>query len=264
MSDIHKVLEALEKRVQDVDLSTHSKYDLALLIADLFAALKEASRPPEASVDRGALEDRLARMLVNDLGYGGWPEKEKPPTWAIRQAGKIMALIAPALSAAGEDWHKAALVVGEHIETTGPDGYYEFTAEDWRDWAIKRLTAKPAAGEPAAEGSGDVRLILAEFGLYYRDIRTRDKTAADQMGELLDTYTKRILSLTAPSPDGGLLGKAVEKRVVEWGTLRPFGFGPDGGPRFNLTVEYIFDYKDDRDAAQAALRPAQTPKEKQG
>jgi hypothetical protein len=37
--------------------------------------------------------ERVARLLVNNLGYGGWPEKESPPKWAWRETDNILSAL---------------------------------------------------------------------------------------------------------------------------------------------------------------------------
>lgn len=36
-------------------------------------------------------------------------------------------------------WRKAALRVGEDLAAAGPDGYYTFTPEQWRDWCLAAI-----------------------------------------------------------------------------------------------------------------------------
>jgi hypothetical protein len=39
------------------------------------------------------------------------------------------------LGGAVADWKQAALRLGEELSTNGPNGYYEFTPEQWFEWA---------------------------------------------------------------------------------------------------------------------------------
>ena len=32
-------------------------------------------------------------------------------------------------------WREAALVLGEHLVSVGPDGYYSMSATEWLNWA---------------------------------------------------------------------------------------------------------------------------------
>lgn len=45
------------------------------------------------------------------------------------------------------DWQRAALRVGEELASVGPDGYYDFTPQQWLDWARATLRTR-AATEP--------------------------------------------------------------------------------------------------------------------
>ncbi len=46
--------------------------------------------------------------------------------------------------AALQEWRNAALRVGEDLASDGPDGYYNFTARQYLDWALARLRETPA------------------------------------------------------------------------------------------------------------------------
>lgn len=39
-----------------------------------------------------------------------------------------------------EAWRNAAIRVGENLATCGPAGYYDFTAQQWLDWALDATT----------------------------------------------------------------------------------------------------------------------------
>jgi len=41
-----------------------------------------------------------------------------------------------------EQWHKAAIRLGEELASVGPVGYYEMDANEWLDWALKQLKEK--------------------------------------------------------------------------------------------------------------------------
>lgn len=40
-----------------------------------------------------------------------------------------------------EAWRHVALLIGEHLGRTGPVGYYDFTPEQFRDWALEEIKA---------------------------------------------------------------------------------------------------------------------------
>lgn len=39
------------------------------------------------------------------------------------------------------DWKNAALILGENLASTGPDGYYGFTPQQWLEWARQAVRA---------------------------------------------------------------------------------------------------------------------------
>ena len=41
-----------------------------------------------------------------------------------------------------EQWHKAAIRLGEELASVGPDGYYNMTAIEWLKWSLKQLREK--------------------------------------------------------------------------------------------------------------------------
>ena len=41
-----------------------------------------------------------------------------------------------------EQWHKAAIRLGEELASVGPVGYYEMDASEWLDWALNQLKEK--------------------------------------------------------------------------------------------------------------------------
>jgi hypothetical protein len=38
-----------------------------------------------------------------------------------------------------EQWHKAAIRLGEELASVGPVGYYEMDASEWFDWAVLKV-----------------------------------------------------------------------------------------------------------------------------
>ena len=39
-----------------------------------------------------------------------------------------------------EEWRNAAIRVGENLATCGPAGYYDYTSQQWLDWALDATT----------------------------------------------------------------------------------------------------------------------------
>jgi hypothetical protein len=48
------------------------------------------------------------------------------------------------------EWQNAALRLGEELSTVGPDGYYNMSASEWLDWAMKHITPARIEQEPVA------------------------------------------------------------------------------------------------------------------
>ena len=45
-----------------------------------------------------------------------------------------------------EQWHKAAIRLGEELSSVGPDGYYEMDAKEWLDWAMSTVQTRTWVG----------------------------------------------------------------------------------------------------------------------
>ena len=56
----------------------------------------------------------------------------------------------PAAQGQWLDWRQVALRVGEELAASGPNGYYDMTPEQWRDWALAALRA-PVSPSPQGE-----------------------------------------------------------------------------------------------------------------
>lgn len=44
-------------------------------------------------------------------------------------------------------WRNAALRLGEELATSGPNGYYGMTPEEWRTWVLQALRDRPGPSE---------------------------------------------------------------------------------------------------------------------
>ena len=45
-----------------------------------------------------------------------------------------------------EQWHKAAIRLGEKLASVGPVGYYEMDAKEWLDWAMSTVQTRTWVG----------------------------------------------------------------------------------------------------------------------
>lgn len=110
-----QVMEMALKFVEDSECGT----------ADLEAALKEALAQPERDYERGFIDGMQKQMqssvdkAVNAMSRNAWADKYQ-----------------------NEQWHKAAIRLGEELASVGPVGYYEMDASEWLDWALNQLKEK--------------------------------------------------------------------------------------------------------------------------
>ena len=52
----------------------------------------------------------------------------------------VAKLVADAVAKEREAWRNAAIRVGENLATCGPAGYYNYTSQQWLDWALDATT----------------------------------------------------------------------------------------------------------------------------
>ena len=45
-----------------------------------------------------------------------------------------------------EQWHKAAIRLGEKLASVGPVGYYDMDAKEWLDWAMSTVQTRTWVG----------------------------------------------------------------------------------------------------------------------
>ena len=45
-----------------------------------------------------------------------------------------------------QQWHKAAIRLGEELASVGPVGYYDMDAKEWLDWAISTVQTRTWVG----------------------------------------------------------------------------------------------------------------------
>lgn len=76
-----------------------------------------------------------------------------------------------------EAWSKVAHRVGEELSDNGPAAYYDFSASDWREWALKRIQGLKARSELAErmaealrEGIKVAKMTLSDCGPCEHDV----------------------------------------------------------------------------------------------
>ena len=62
-----------------------------------------------------------------------------------------------------EQWHKAAIRLGEELASVGPVGYYEMDAKEWLDWAMSTVQTRTWVGLTEE----DLKLLSAEWRIVY-------------------------------------------------------------------------------------------------
>jgi len=62
-----------------------------------------------------------------------------------------------------EQWHKAAIRLGEELASVGPVGYYEMDAKEWLDWAMSTVQTRTWVGLTEE----DLKPICDEWRIVY-------------------------------------------------------------------------------------------------
>jgi hypothetical protein len=84
-------------------------------------------------------QEPVAQVDYNERGNICWLFGKQVPD-------KTLLYTAPPQS----EWQNAALRLGEELSTVGPDGYYNMSASEWLDWAMKHITPARIEQEPVA------------------------------------------------------------------------------------------------------------------
>jgi len=62
-----------------------------------------------------------------------------------------------------EQWHKAAIRLGEELASVGPVGYYDMDAKEWLDWAMSTVQTRTWVGLTEE----DLKPICDEWRIVY-------------------------------------------------------------------------------------------------
>jgi len=134
--EAQQVLEALEHEVRRSEVVPAKTLDAAAI---LFAKL--AQPEPEPVADKYLMEVECTKC-------------------GAKQDGILTVNVPPQ-----REWQNAALRLGEELSTVGPNGYYNMTAQQWLDWAMKNVTParisqpyKEQADAVFAETNGRMRI----------------------------------------------------------------------------------------------------------
>jgi len=74
-----------------------------------------------------------------------------------------------------EQWHKAAIRLGEKLASVGPVGYYEMDAKEWLDWAMSTVQTRTWVGLTDDERKTICNLADADD---WHDFQVMDATEA--------------------------------------------------------------------------------------
>jgi len=66
-----------------------------------------------------------------------------------------------------EQWHKAAIRLGEELASVGPVGYYEMDAKEWLDWAMSTVQTRTWVGLTYEQESELIRLAHNHAGIRF-------------------------------------------------------------------------------------------------
>ena len=66
-----------------------------------------------------------------------------------------------------EQWHKAAIRLGEELASVGPVGYYDMDAKEWLDWAMSTVQTRTWVGLTYEQESELIRLAHNHAGIRF-------------------------------------------------------------------------------------------------
>jgi hypothetical protein len=146
--EAQQLLEVFELFLEEAEDVTTLENNLVKMLR---ARLAQPEPEPVAWFTEDHREDKSATTYSKKMA-GRWKEKGWPVT--------------PLYTAPPQrEWQNAALRLGEELSTVGPDGYYNMTAQQWLDWAMKNITparlAEPyrqQAEAVFAETNGRIRI----------------------------------------------------------------------------------------------------------
>lgn len=92
-----------------------------------------------------ALSDMMSQRDALKAEIDGMLENQSTLEWEVAELREVAQALRAELNAArdalelGNLWRDAALVVGEHLASVGPTGYYDFGPDRWREWALSAI-----------------------------------------------------------------------------------------------------------------------------
>jgi hypothetical protein len=96
-------------------------------------------------------------------------------------------------------WKHAALRLGEELASVGPDGYYQFTSDEWLRWALAAVRERTAGKDrPFTQELLDLMTLMPD---------TQTQSIIEYIGKLREARLVRDQALSAstlPSPPAHL------------------------------------------------------------
>ncbi len=157
---------------------------------------------------------------------------------------RMATLLADPPDPAPGTWHQVALRVGEELASVGPDGYYTFTPEQWRDWALKVLE-----GPRLRKELGEPRMYSDMAGNWMRGVliaEPNDQLAPDPAPGLREALIVRLREAQQNWADAEKAAAGFSWKAT----------AADAAKQRDLMAEAA-------DYIERAARPADTPTQKQ-
>ena len=119
-----------------------------------------------------AVDLQQSEIDMHILHYGEWyrPQRVEFMKKYLNKTNQSIEAIRSRLAQPEQEpnpWRFAAQRLGEDLSTVGPDGYYNMSAFEWLDWAMKHITPARIEQEPVAwltvkETWGIPKMVVSE------------------------------------------------------------------------------------------------------
>jgi hypothetical protein len=106
----------------------------------------------------------------------------------------------------GTTWQNAALRLGEELSTVGPDGYYNMTARQWLDWAMKNVTPARLTQPEPKPVAWTVGGLITDFSRDFSAYKTK-------------AYTRPLYTAPPQREWQGLTGEELQEIYQGAGTV---------------------------------------------
>lgn len=180
MSEDYREFEA---RLRSQGLHSSKAADaLANLWVQAILAATEAALAAEREAHAETRRELLSALdeAIKDREYYDTKLREAEAALAAeREARAVERQAFKVLDQHLADWQSAAKRVGEDLAPNGPDGYSDFTPEEWREWALTAIAERTAQWQAkwgqSVDQRGDAVLALARADALLRELEQRDE-----------------------------------------------------------------------------------------